>query len=103
MNKEMSGSKEQAIYDAVIALFKEGADLSSLTVSQITAKAGIRAFRDFLKSIGMPQTLAELGGKEEDIPYLAHTASYGNGNGGTLGGFVVLKEKDIENIYRLTI
>ena len=51
----------------------------------------------------MPQTLAELGGKEEDIPYLAHTASYGNGYGGTLGGFVVLKEKDIENIYRLTI
>ena len=31
---------------------------------EITAKAGIRAFRDFLKSIGMPQTLAELGGKE---------------------------------------
>ena len=68
-----------------------------------TAKAGIQAFREFLKSIGMPQTLAELGGKEEDIPYLAHTASYGNGNDGTLGGFVVLKEKDIENIYRLTI
>ena len=68
-----------------------------------TAKAGIKAFREFLRAIGMPQTLAELGGKEEDIPYLAHTASYGNGNGGTLGGFVVLKEKDIENIYRLTI
>ena len=68
-----------------------------------TAKAGIKAFREFLRAIGMPQTLAELGGKAEDIPYLAHTASYGNGNGGTLGGFVVLKEKDIENIYRLTI
>ncbi len=70
---------------------------------QNTAKAGIKAFREFLRSIGMPQTLAELGGKEEDIPYLAHTASYGNGNDGTLGGFVVLKEKDIENIYRLTV
>lgn len=70
---------------------------------EITAKAGIRAFRDFLKSIGMPQTLAELGGKEEDIPYLAHTASYGNGNDGTLGGFVVLNEKDMENIYRLML
>ncbi|MBP3664517.1 MAG: iron-containing alcohol dehydrogenase [Tyzzerella sp.] len=68
-----------------------------------TAKAGIKAFRNFLRSIGMPQTMAELGGKEEDIPYLAHTASYGNGNDGTLGGFVVLKEKDIENIYRLTL
>lgn len=68
-----------------------------------TAKAGIQAFRNFLKSIGMPQTLGELGGKEEDIPYLAHTASYGNGNDGTLGSFVVLKEKDIENIYRLML
>ena len=67
---------------------------------EVTAKAGIPAFRTFLKSIGMPQTMAELGGKEEDIPYLAHTAAYGNGNNGTLGGFVVLQEKDMENIYR---
>ena len=67
---------------------------------EVTAKAGIQAFRTFLKSIGMPQTMAELGGKEEDIPYLAHTAAYGNGNNGTLGGFVVLQEKDMENIYR---
>ncbi len=41
MNKTVSTSKEQAIYNAVMALFKEGADLSNLTVSQITAKAGI--------------------------------------------------------------
>jgi len=68
-----------------------------------TAKAGIRALRNFLKSIGMPQSLGELGGKEEDIPYLAHTASYGNGNDGTLGSFVVLKEEDIANIYRLML
>ena len=70
---------------------------------EVTAKAGIRAFREFLKSIGMPQTMAELGGKEEDIPYLAHTAAWGNGNGGTMGGFVVLDEKDMENIYRLML
>lgn len=68
-----------------------------------TAKAGIEAFRNFMRRIGMPQTLAEVGGKEEDIPYLAHTASYGNGNDGTLGQFVVLQEKDIENIYRLML
>ena len=43
------------------------------------------------------------GKEEEDIPYLAHTAAYGNGNGGTMGGFVVLKEKDMENIYRLML
>lgn len=70
---------------------------------ELTAKAGIAAFRNFLKSIGMPQTMAEVGGKEEDIPYLAHTAAYGNGNGGTVGGFVALKEEDIANIYRLML
>ena len=70
---------------------------------EVTAKAGIQALRDFLKSIGMPQTLAQLGGKEEDIPYLAHTAAYGNGNNGTLGSFIVLKEEDMANIYRLTL
>lgn len=70
---------------------------------EVTAKAGIAAFRAFLKSIGMPQTMAEVGGKEEDIPYLAHTAAYGNGNGGTLGGFVVLKEEDMANIYKLML
>ena len=68
-----------------------------------TAKAGIQAFRNFLKSIGMPQTLTELGGKEEDIPYLAHTAAYGNEGNGSLGRFVVLKEEDIANIYRLML
>ena len=68
-----------------------------------TAKAGISAFRTFLKSIGMPLTMAEIGGKEEDIPYLAHTACFGDGNGGTLGSFVVLKEEDVANIYRLTL
>ena len=66
-----------------------------------TAKAGIKAFRNFLRSIGMPQTLGEVGGKEEDIPYLAHTAAYGNGNKGTLGSFVVLGEEDFKNIYKL--
>jgi len=67
---------------------------------EITAKAGIQAFRSFLRSIGMPQSMKAFGGKEEDIPYLAHTAAYGNGNNGTLGGFVVLKEEDRANVYR---
>ncbi len=70
---------------------------------EITAKAGIKALRNFLRAIGMPQTLAEVGGREEDIPYLAHTAAYGNGNDGTQGSFVTLTEKDMENIYRLML
>lgn len=70
---------------------------------EITAKAGISALRRFLRSIGMPQTLGELGGKPEDIPYLAATAAHGDGNGGTLGHFVVLHEEDMANIFRLTV
>ena len=68
-----------------------------------TAKAGICALRKFLKSIGMPLTLAEVGGKEADIPYLAHTAAHGDVRTGTLGRFVTLKEEDMANIYRLTL
>ena len=70
---------------------------------EITAKAGIDALRAFLRSIGMPQTLAELGGREEDISAMAHTACYGNGNGGTQDGFVVLNEEDIINIYKMML
>lgn len=33
--------KEKAIYQAVIELFEEGADVGNLTVSEITARAGI--------------------------------------------------------------
>lgn len=40
MSKECS-PKEKAIYDAVIDLFEEGADLNNLTVAEITKKAGI--------------------------------------------------------------
>ena len=43
--KENTGAecppKVKAIYQAVFELFEEGADLNSLTVSEITKKAGI--------------------------------------------------------------
>lgn len=66
-----------------------------------TALAGIEAFRSFLVSIGMPLTLGELGGKEEDIEKLAHRACCGDGRDGRFGGFVSLDEEDVANIYRL--
>ncbi len=65
-----------------------------------TAKAGIAAFRAFLKSIGMPTTMQELGADEKDIPYLVKTLGL---NGGKTGGFVHLDEKDAENIYKLAL
>ncbi len=68
-----------------------------------TAKAGIKAFRQYLKSIGMPSNFSELGAKEEDIEKMAHTASHGDVRQGTLGNFVKLNEQDIINIYRLML
>lgn len=68
-----------------------------------TAKAGIEALRSFLISIGMPKNFEELGAREADIEKLAHTACYGNGGDGTLGGFVKLNQKDVEAIYRLML
>lgn len=70
---------------------------------EVTAKAGIEAFRQFLISIGMPVNFEQLGAKEEDIENLAHTACYGNGGNGYIGGFVSLNEEDVKNIYRLML
>ena len=63
-----------------------------------TAKAGIKAFRQFLHDIGMPINFAELGAREEDIPVLVE--KFGIGDGLTWG-FVRLSAKDIAEIYRI--
>ncbi len=68
-----------------------------------TALAGIAAFEHFLTSIGMPTRLSGLGAREEDIGKLAHTACYGNGRQGHIGGFVCLQQQDVEQIYRLAL
>lgn len=63
-----------------------------------TALEGIRRFRSFLHSIGMPINFAELGAKEEDIPALVE--KFGIGSGRT-GGFVALSAEDITEIYKI--
>lgn len=68
-----------------------------------TALDGIEALRRFLVSIGMPNNFAELGAKEADIEKMAHTACYGDGRTGALGGFVKLNQKDVEAVYRLMV
>ena len=68
-----------------------------------TALAGIQALQDFLCSIGMPKNFEELGAKEADIEYLAHTAVYGDGGDGNMYGFTKLSEEDVRNIYRLML
>lgn len=65
---------------------------------EVTALEGIRRFRQFLHSIGMPVNFAELGAKEEDIPKLVE--KFGIGDGRT-GGFVALSANDIAEIYRI--
>ena len=65
---------------------------------KVTALEGIRRFRQFLHSIGMPINFAELGAKEEDIPALVE--KFGIGDGRT-GGFVKLSAADIAEIYHI--
>ncbi|MDO4867592.1 MAG: iron-containing alcohol dehydrogenase [Clostridia bacterium] len=70
---------------------------------EVTAKAGIEALRAFLTGLGMPRTLGELGGKEEDIPKLVDVLCNGNGRQGAISGFVTLNETDCAAIYRMML
>ena len=70
---------------------------------EVTAKAGIEALRRFLRSIGMPGTLGELGGKEEDIPKLVDVLCNGDGRPGSISGFVTLNEEDCTAIYKMML
>jgi len=64
-----------------------------------TAREGISRFEEFLKSIGMPRTFAEIGAKAEDIPFLVK--NIGLKGTKTIGAFVKLREEDVAEIYRL--
>lgn len=63
---------------------------------EVTAMEGIRCFRKFLKSIGMPINFEELGAKEEDIPLLVDKLNPGEG-----WGFLPLKREDVTAIYKI--
>ena len=64
-----------------------------------TAQAGIRRLRDFFRTLGMPATLEEVGGRAEDIPAMvAHRCE--KPNGFPFGGFVKIQEADMEAILR---
>ena len=66
-----------------------------------TALAGIEAHESFLRAIGMPVTLRELGAKSEDIPALAAKTKKTNPADGTTGGAYPMKAADIEEILRI--
>ena len=62
------------------------------------AKEGIRRYRAWLKSIGMPQNFAELGAKAEDIPALVAKLGL---KGNTLGAFRPLADADVVQILQI--
>ncbi len=66
-----------------------------------TGLQGIERFEQFLRELGMPITFAELGAKEEDIPYLA--AKCKRNNGDRLGFFRPLDTKMIEDVLRIAV
>lgn len=68
---------------------------------EITAEEGIRRFRQFLNSIGMPATFKEIGAKEDEIPVMLNRLF--NGGKKVLPGFVDISRKDAESIYRLAL
>ena len=64
------------------------------------AEDGIAGFRAWVKSLGMPMTLTELGCDPKDIPTLAANLRLGENK---LGSFLPLTEKDVEKILASAI
>ena len=67
---------------------------------EVTALEGIERFEQFLRDIGMPVTLGELGAKAEDIPFLAQHTKRNNG-GKLCGFFVAMDTQGIEEVLRI--
>lgn len=66
-----------------------------------TALAGVEAHEAFLREIGMPVTLHELGARTEDIPALAAKTKKTNLETMTTGGAFPMTTQDIEAILHL--
>lgn len=66
-----------------------------------TALAGVEAHEAFLREIGMPVTLHELGARAEDIPALAAKTKKTNLETMTTGGAFPMTTQDIEAILHL--
>ena len=64
-----------------------------------TALLGIEQYESFLKDIGMPITLKELGAKTEDIPYMVKRVR--RAADGTVGNYKKLVDEDIQRIFEI--
>ncbi|MCG8483585.1 MAG: iron-containing alcohol dehydrogenase [Clostridia bacterium] len=67
---------------------------------EVTAREGIAAFKEFVKSIGMPTTITEIGGKKEDIPMLVENMFHESPNHGS---FIKLTKEITAEIYRMAL
>ena len=67
---------------------------------ETTALEGIQDFQDFMKEIGLPTTITEVGGKEEDIPGMVANMFDGAPNH---GNFVKLTPEIAAEIYRMAL
>jgi alcohol dehydrogenase YqhD (iron-dependent ADH family) len=61
------------------------------------ADEGLRSFRCWVKSIGMPLTLKELGIPREDLPQLIRRCL--DSNGGTVKGYMELDNAAVTAIF----
>jgi alcohol dehydrogenase YqhD (iron-dependent ADH family) len=67
---------------------------------ETTAREGIAAFKNFVKELGMPTTIGEIGGKPEDAPKLASDMFFEAPNH---GNYVKLTPEIAEEIYRMAM
>lgn len=67
---------------------------------EVTGMEGIKCFQRFMKDIGMPTTISELGGKEEDIPKMVENMFHEAPNH---GNFVKLTPEIAAEIYRMAL
>ena len=91
-----NGSPEQVarVAQFAVSVFGVRADMVD---AKSTANAGLAAFRTWIRSLGMPNTLAELGVPKGDIP--AIVARVVEAHKGKIIGLMDLEEKAITDIY----
>ena len=91
-----NGTPEQSarVAQFCVKVFRLDPDMADL---KTTINTGIAVFRSWLRSIGMPLTLTELGIPKEDLPAVIKRTL--EANNGKITGFVDLDEKAVSAIY----
>ncbi len=67
------------------------------------AALGIERQCDFFASLGMPATLADIGGGAGDIAALAHETCWAGGRRGRVGGYAPFDERPVTEVFRLML